>query len=99
MYNLVKKKNEKLVGYYQQLHFKCNELELFYNMPVVAPDDASLEECPYIDKLICSKAYEYAPDKCETERKCEILELRNKLFSEKGINAIELRELDKLLRT
>ncbi len=93
------RKDEKLVGYYKQLHFKCDDLELFYNMPVVAPDDVPLNECPHINNLICSRAHELAPDKCVQLRKCEILELKDTLFESKGINALVLRDLDNRLRS
>ena len=86
-----------LEGYYKQIHFKCNELELFYNMPVVTTEESPLQDCPHIENLICSRAHELAPDKCVTERKCEIFELKEELFKEKGIRAKVLRDLDKML--
>lgn len=87
-----------LDGYYNQIHFKCNDLELFYNLPVITSEDAPLEDCPHIDGLVCSRAHELAPDKCKTERKCEILELKDELFRENGIHARALRDLDAHLR-
>lgn len=85
-------------GFYKQVQFKCDELMLFYNMPVVTPDDTPLENCPHIDKLVCSRAHELAPDKCKTERKCELLEGKDKIFTDIGISAIALRDLDEQLQ-
>lgn len=87
-----------LTGYYNQLHFKCNELELFYNFPIIQPKNLKLEKCPHISNLKCSRAHELAPDKCITERKCELYEIRDELFREYGIHAPTLKELDKRLR-
>ncbi|MCY3410268.1 MAG: hypothetical protein INQ03_01410 [Candidatus Heimdallarchaeota archaeon] len=93
------KELDSIEGYYKQLHFKSNDLELFYNLPVVSPDNIQLKHCPHIDQLICSRAHELAPDKCITERDCEIYKFRDDLFKELGIRAKALLELDKKLRT
>ena len=87
-----------LTAYYQQLHFKYEELELFYNMPVISSDDVSLKSCHHVPNLMCSRAHELASDKCITERKCEIHALRSELFTEKGIHGPTLQGLDKKLR-
>ena len=87
-----------LEGYYNQIHFKCQELELFYNLPVIASEDTPLEDCPHIENLVCSRAHELAPDNCKTERKCELLELKDELFKENGIHARTLRDLDTRLK-
>ena len=87
-----------LTAYYQQLHFKYDELELFYNMPVISSDEVPLESCPHVPNLMCSRAHELAPDKCITERKCDIYSLRHELFTEKGIHGPTLQDLDKKLR-
>lgn len=89
-----------LTGYYSQIHFKCRELELFYNLPVVQEeyDDKTFESCPHISGLMCSRAHELAPDKCITERECELYELRDELFQKEGVHAPTLKALDERLR-
>lgn len=87
-------------GYYSQIHFKLNELELYYNLPV-APEiraEDNLQQCPHVPKLLCSRAHELAPDKCISERKCEIYFNREQLFSELGIHAPTLKQMDEDLR-
>jgi hypothetical protein len=90
-----------ITGYYQQIHFQCSDLELFYNLPVISnpDDDKTFQACPHIDKLLCSRAHELAPDKCITERECELYEYREELFQIEGIHAPTLQEIDRQLRS
>lgn len=85
-----------ITGYHQQAHFKCNELVLYFNMQ--PPDEDNFQPCPHIEKLRCSRAEELAPDKCRTERKCELLENKSAIFRELGIHGPSLMKLDEELR-
>ncbi|MDH5403112.1 MAG: hypothetical protein OEZ01_03195 [Candidatus Heimdallarchaeota archaeon] len=87
-----------ITGYYSQIHFKCNELILFYNLPVVSEDGLNMGPCHHIPNLYCSRAKEFTPNQCIEDRKCEIEELKDELFGEYGIHAPTLKELDKKLR-
>ncbi len=87
-----------ITGYYEQIHFQLNDLKLFYNVPAATEEVDSYAVCPHIDKLRCSRAKELAPDKCITERKCELYEFREKLFFDVGVDGAELKKLDELLR-
>ncbi|MHA2089250.1 MAG: hypothetical protein ACW98K_00200 [Candidatus Kariarchaeaceae archaeon] len=90
---------DKVTGYYQQIHFKINELILFYNYPTITDEVSRFGECPHIKKLRCSRAHELAPDRCITERKCEVHLNREVLFIDGvGINGSELKKLDQKLR-
>ena len=90
----------KVTGYYQQLHFQMDELELFYNFPVVQDPEADkrFDPCPHIAKLMCSRAHELAPNLCISERKCELYENRGDLTSENGIHAPTLLRIDEEIR-
>ena len=49
-----------IVGYYQQLHFQLNELELFYNLPIYDENITNrFSKCHHISKLICSHAKQF----------------------------------------
>ncbi len=87
-----------LTGYYQQLHFKLNDLELFYNMPVVINPETTMAKCHHVENLICSKAKEFTPEYCIKERKCELYMEKDKLFRELGIHGPTLKNIDKKLR-
>ena len=87
-----------ITGYYEQVHFHLNELKLYYNIPPDTEEIASYSKCPHIDKLRCSRAKELAPDKCITERKCELYEFRDRLFFDVGVDGTELKNLDELIR-
>lgn len=87
-----------LKRYYQEIHFKMNELMLYYNFEVISEEVEKSEECPHVDKLRCSRSAELAPNKCITQRKCEIYFNRDILFTEVGINVKALQELDYKLR-
>lgn len=88
-----------IVGYHSQAHFKMNEIELYFNLtPPPATAQLRFDKCPHIDKLFCSRAYELAPDKCITERKCELYLHRATLFRKLGIHGQSLLDLDKKLQ-
>jgi len=91
----------EVTGYYEQLHFQLNELELFYNFPVIQNEEADkrFDPCPHIDNLLCSRAHELAPDQCITERKCELYHNREDLVTSLGIHAPTLMRIDKELRS
>ncbi|MHA2168749.1 MAG: hypothetical protein ACXAB7_02450 [Candidatus Kariarchaeaceae archaeon] len=90
---------DKVTGFYQQIHFKINELILFYNYQEITDEIASFGKCPHVKKLRCSRAHGLAPDRCITERKCEIYLNREVLFIDGvGINGSELKKLDQKLR-
>ncbi len=86
------------IGYYEQIHFKCSDLLLYYNFKVVSNEIAKYHDCPHIDKLRCSRASELAPGRCITERKCELFALKDKLFFDVGIHGEMLKRLDKVMR-
>jgi len=90
-----------ITGYYSQLHFQLNELELYYNLPVIQneEDDKVFNKCPHIENLHCSRAHELAPKKCITQRECELYFNREELFQENGIHAPTLKQIDKDLRS
>lgn len=87
-----------ITGYYEQIQFKLNDLILYYNLPSASKEFSVFGKCPHIDKLRCSKAKELSPDLCITERKCELYLNREKLFYDVGIDGVELKKLDGLLR-
>ena len=90
----------KVTGYYQQLHFQMEELELFYNFPVIQDTDADkrFDPCPHIQKLMCSRSHELAPELCITQRKCELYHNRDVLTTENGIHAPTLLRIDEEIR-
>jgi hypothetical protein len=91
--------SSNIKGYHSQLHFKCNELELFFNFDVISLNDKIFGKCHQIEKLVCSRARELSPNECITERKCELYHNKDTLFSELGIVGDELTKLDQSLRT
>ncbi|MHA2504232.1 MAG: hypothetical protein ACXAE3_15345, partial [Candidatus Kariarchaeaceae archaeon] len=77
-----------------------NELELFYNFPLIQDEESGkrFDPCPHIPKLLCSRAHELAPDKCISERKCELYFNRDGLTNKNGIHAPTLQRIDKEIR-
>ncbi len=84
--------------FYQEIHFKMNELMLYYNFPVISAEIEEILKCHHIEKLRCSRAGELSPEQCIEERKCELYLNQEKLFFEVGIDVLSLQELDNELR-
>lgn len=83
---------------HQQIHFKMNELILFYNFPEVTEEVVSHAPCHHIEKLRCSRAHELSSEECISVRKCELALNKDILFRSAGIDVLALEELDRQLR-
>lgn len=89
-----------IVGYYQQLHFQLNELELFYNLPIYDENITTrFSKCHHISKLICSHAKQFSSTQCIEDRKCQLYHNKKKLFTDNGIHAPTLLKIDDELRS
>ncbi|MCE7734756.1 MAG: hypothetical protein GPJ54_07770 [Candidatus Heimdallarchaeota archaeon] len=84
--------------FYEEIHFKLNELLLYYNIPVITEEMTETLECHHIEKLRCSRANDLTPDQCINDRKCELYLNQELLFFEPGVDVKALQALDNALR-
>ncbi len=84
--------------FYQEIHFKLNELMLYYNFPVITEELQKVNECHHIEQLRCSRAKDLSPSQCIDDRKCELYLNQELLFYPEGIDVKALQALDNALR-